>query len=162
MGDGYGKKGHDKQGGSDHRRHVGIATGLARRGARVVIVGRSPERAQAALQDIAEVAGNDQGKFLTADLSLMSSMQHLSEAIRRKDDNLHVLANVGGAMYRDKKMTAEGIERMFAVNDLNHFYLTGQLLDMLKASRPARVITVSGAPRFLRNAKLNLADLQLE
>jgi NAD(P)-dependent dehydrogenase (short-subunit alcohol dehydrogenase family) len=136
--------------------------GLARLGAKIVIISRSSERGQDALHSIAEATGNDRGEVLVADLSLQSSIRNVSEEFKRKYDNLHVLANLGGAIYLEKQLTQEGIERMFAVNYLGHFLLTNQLLDILKESRPSRVITVSGAPRFLKNAKINIEDIQLE
>jgi NAD(P)-dependent dehydrogenase (short-subunit alcohol dehydrogenase family) len=141
---------------------VGKATanGLAKLGAKIVIVSRSAERGQDALNSIAQATGNDRGEYLMADLSLQSSVKALTEEVKRKYDNLHVLANLAGAIYFEKQLTSEGIERMFAINYLNQFFLTTQLLDMLKESRPARVITVLGNPRFLGNPKINFEDLQ--
>ena len=102
---------------------VGRATalGLARLGAKIVIISRSSERGQDALHSIAEATGNDRGEVLVADLSLQSSIRNVSEEFKRKYDNLHVLANLGGVMYFEKQLTQEGIERMFAVNYLSHF-----------------------------------------
>jgi NAD(P)-dependent dehydrogenase (short-subunit alcohol dehydrogenase family) len=138
-----------------------IALGLARLGAKIVIISRSHERGQEALNEIAEATGNDKGDFMVADLSLQSSIRKASEEFKRKYDHLHVLANVGGAVYFEKQLTQEGIERTFAVNYLSHYLLTNELLDMQKESRPSRIITVSGAPRFLENATINFEDIQL-
>jgi NAD(P)-dependent dehydrogenase (short-subunit alcohol dehydrogenase family) len=52
-----------------------IATGLARLGAKVVIISRSAERGKAALKDISEATGNSRGDWLAADLSLQSSIR---------------------------------------------------------------------------------------
>ncbi len=139
-----------------------VALGLAKLGAKIVIISRSSESGQNALDSIAEATGNNMGDFLVADLSLQSSIRNVSEEFKRKYDNLHVLANLGEAVYFEKQITQEGRERMFAVNYLSRFLLTNQLLDMLKESRPSRVLTVAGAPRFLKNAKLNVEDIQLE
>lgn len=139
-----------------------VALGLARLGAKIVIISRSSESGQNALHAIAEATGNDRGEVLVADLSLQSSIRNVSEEFKRKYDNLHVLANLGGVMYFEKQLTQEGIKRMFAVNYLSHFLLTNQLLDMLKESRPSRVLTVAGAPRFLKHATINFEDIQLE
>lgn len=139
-----------------------IATGVAQMGGKVVIVSRTAERGQEAIRTIAEATGNDRGEFLVADLSLQSSIRNLSEEFTRKYEHLHVLANVGGAMYFERQQTPEGIDRMFAVNVLSHFLLTNLLLDVLKESRPSRVITVAGNPQFLKNHKIDLSDIQLE
>ncbi|RYE22320.1 MAG: hypothetical protein EOP45_08375 [Sphingobacteriaceae bacterium] len=57
-------------------------------------------------------------------------------------------------------MTAEGIERSFALNYMSHYWLTTNLLDILQESGASRIITVAGNPTFLKNAKLNFEDLQ--
>lgn len=141
---------------------VGKATaiGLAQKGAKVVIVNRNLQQSQQALKEIAQRTGNDKGEYLNADLSLQSSVQNLVDEFKRKYDNLHVLVNAVGAIFPEKRMTAEGIERSFAVNYMSHFWLTTQLLDILKASGPSRIITVNGSPRYLKNANLNFDDLQ--
>lgn len=139
-----------------------IATGVAKMGGKVVIVTRSKQRGQEAIRAISEAAGTDRTDFLVADLSLQSSIRTASEQFKQKYDRLDVLANVGGAMYFEKQRTPEGVDRMFAVNVLDHFLLTKQLLDVLKESRPSRVITVAGNPRFLKKPKIDLSDIQLE
>ncbi|AUD02129.1 SDR family NAD(P)-dependent oxidoreductase [Spirosoma pollinicola] len=138
-----------------------IATGVAASGAKVLIISRTEESGQQGVRHIAEATGNDKAEFLVADLSLLSSIRSASEEFKRRYDNLHVLVNAAGALYFDQQFTVEGNEMTFAVNYLSHFYLTNQLLDVLKASAPARVVTVGVRPAFLKNPTLNLQDLQL-
>ncbi len=138
-----------------------IATGVAATGAKVVIISRTAESGQQGVRHLAEATGNDRTEFLVADLSLQSSIRAVSEEFKRRYTNLHVLANVAGALFFDQQRTAEGIDKSFAVNYLSHFYLTQQLLDVLQVSGPARVMTVGGAPRFLQKPTLQLEDLQL-
>ncbi|TBL77373.1 SDR family NAD(P)-dependent oxidoreductase [Paenibacillus thalictri] len=142
---------------------VGKATaiGLASRGAKVIILSRSGENGKQALLDIANATGNNQGELLISDLSLQSSIRETCAEFKRKYDRLDVLAHLGGAIYWEKLITKEGIERMFAVNVLSHFLLTQELLDMLKESRPSRVITVAGNPRFLKKPHIDFEDIQL-
>ncbi len=139
-----------------------IATGLARLGAKVVIISRSADRGQAAVKEISEATGNSRVDWFAADLSLQSSIQEVANIYKRKYDQLHVLINASGAVYFKKELTAEGIDRMFAVNVLSHYLLTNRLLDILQESGPARVITVSGHPRFLKNPVINFDDIQME
>ena len=138
-----------------------IATGLAAQGAKVVILSRTAESGQQGIRHIAQVTGNDRAEYLVADLSLLSSIRSASAEFKRRFDNLHVLVNAAGALYFDQQFTAEGNERTFAVNYLSHFYLTTQLLDVLQASAPARVVTVGVRPAFLKNPALALQDLQV-
>ena len=139
-----------------------IAMGLANLGAKVVIIGRSAESGQAAVKDISEATGNSRVDWVAADLSLQSSIREVSDAFKRKYDQLHVLINACGAVYFKKELTADGIDRMFAVNVFSHYLLTNRLLDILKESGPARVITVSGNPRFLKNPVIHFDDIQME
>lgn len=139
-----------------------MATGLAKGGAKVVITSRTVAGGQQGIRHIVEATGNDRAEFLVADLSLLSSIRQVSEEFKRRYDNLHVLTNVAGALFFDKQLTAEGIDKAFAVNYLGHFYLTHQLLDILKASGLSRVMTVGGAPRFLQNPTIDFQDIQLK
>ena len=141
---------------------VGKATalGIAQQGAKLVIISRSAKNAEDALQEIAQKTGNDQGEYLLADLSSQVSIQKVAQEFKQKYNNLHVLANLAGGIFFDKKLTEDGIERSFAVNYLSHFLLTHQLMDILKESAPARVITVGGNPSFLKNPTINFDDLQ--
>jgi len=141
---------------------VGKATviGLAQKGAKIVIISRDKHHCELTLEEIAQRTGNDKGEYLIADLSLQSSIKAVSEQFKKKYDNLHVLANCMGAIFNGKQMTSEGIERTFAVNYMSHFGLTNELLDILKASGRSRIITVTGNPFFLKNAKIDFNDIQ--
>jgi retinol dehydrogenase 14 len=56
-----------------------------------------------------------------------------------------LLNNVGG-FWSHRHVTADGLEHTFALNHLAPFLLTSLLLERLKASAPARIVTVaSGA-----------------
>ena len=99
---------------------IGKATalGLARTGAKIVIISRSAKRGEAALEYIAKATGNERSEFLVADLSLQSSIKKASGEFKREYDNLHVLINVAGAIYFQKQLSGEGIDMMLAVNYL--------------------------------------------
>jgi retinol dehydrogenase 14 len=71
-----------------------------------------------------------------------------------------VLVNNAGAEYDKRQVTAEGFEQTFAVNYLAPFLLTYELLDLLKASAPARIINVSSG--LAKNGKVDFDDLQNE
>ena len=143
---------------------VGKATarGLARLGAKVVLLCRSAERGQQALDDIARETGNLRGEVLVGDLSLQASIRTAVAEFRQRFDRLDVLANLGGVLEFTKHLTPEGFDTMFSVNYLGPFLLTTLLLDVLEASGPSRVVTVAGAPRFLQNPSIDLDDLQHE
>lgn len=133
---------------------------LARMGATVVMVCRDPQRAEPVLQEICRATGNDAVELMIADLSSQQSIRALAEAFKRKYDRLHVLVNNAGAFFLKRTVTVDGLESTFAVNHLGYFLLTNLLLDVLKASAPARVVSVSSGAHAM--AHMNFDDLQGE
>ena len=119
------------------------ATGLARMGATVVMVCRSRERGETAQAEIAADSGSQDIDLLIADLSSQGSVRKLARTFSSKYSQLHVLINNAGTITHRRRITVDGIETQFAVNHLAPFLLTNLLLDTLKVSAPARVVTVS-------------------
>jgi NAD(P)-dependent dehydrogenase (short-subunit alcohol dehydrogenase family) len=54
----------------------------------------------------------------------------------------------------------DGLEMTFALNHLSYFLLTNMLLDILKASAPARIVNVSSGANF--GGRIQFDDLQLK
>jgi NAD(P)-dependent dehydrogenase (short-subunit alcohol dehydrogenase family) len=71
-----------------------------------------------------------------------------------------VLVNNAGGVSAAREVSADGFERTFAVNHLAPYLLTRLLLDRLKASAPARVVTVASVGHH--RGDLDFADLQME
>ena len=141
---------------------IGKATvlGLANLGATVVMVCRSRERGEAALAEIKEKSSNDHVSLLVADLSSQGEIRKLAEDLKSHHSVLHVLINNAGIVTRKREVTVDGLETQFAVNYLAPFLLTNLLVDMLKSSAPARVVTV--ASDMHRGATIDFEDLQSE
>jgi len=141
---------------------IGRATvlGLANLGATVVMVCRSRERGEAALAEVKEKSNNDHVSLQIADLSSQVEVRKLAENFRSQHSALHVLINNAGIVPRKREVTVDGLETQFAVNYLAPFLLTNLLLDMLKSSAPARVVTV--ASDMHRGATIDFDDLQSE
>jgi NAD(P)-dependent dehydrogenase (short-subunit alcohol dehydrogenase family) len=136
------------------------ALGLAREGARVLIVGRDPARGEAARAEIAKRSGNDRIELLLADLASLREIARLAGEVRTRCPALHVLVNNAGVVNQRRVLTVDGFESTFAVNHLAYFALTLQLLDLLRASAPARIVSVaSDAHRF---GSIDWDDLQSE
>lgn len=127
------------------------ALGLAREGARVLIVGRDASRGEAARAEIAKRSGNDRIELLLADLASLLEIRRLSDQVRARCEALHVLVNNAGVVNLKYQRSADGFEATFAVNHLAYFALTNLLLPLLCASAPARIVNVaSDAHRFGR------------
>ena len=134
------------------------ATGLARMGATVVMVCRSRERGEKAQAEIAAKTGSRVVDLLIADLSSQGSIRKLARTLTSRYSQLHVLVNNAGTITPRRRLTVDGIETQFAVNHLAPFLLTNLLLDTLKESEPARVVTVSS--QVHSKSPLDLDDLR--
>ena len=123
------------------------AEALARAGATVGVVGRSPEKTAATVRAISAASGSGRVVALLADLSRQSAVRALAADIRSRWPALHLLVNNAGAIFVERAETADGIEQTWALNHLNYFLLTQLLLDPLRAGgapgRAARIVNVA-------------------
>lgn len=122
---------------------IGMVTAreLARRGARVFIACRSLDRAQTACAQIATATGA-RVEPLELDLGDLGSVQRCAERFLARDAPLHLLINNAG-LGGQRGLTRSGFELAFGTNHVGHFQLTRLLLDRLRRSAPARVVTLS-------------------
>lgn len=129
---------------------IGLVTAreLARAGARVLVVGRTPRRSAEAAARLRADAGSSIVEPLAADLSSQAEIRALAREVENQTDRLDVLVNNAGGIFLDRRESVDGIEMTFAVNHLAYFLLTNLLLDLLRSSRPSRIVNVaSGAHR---------------
>jgi NAD(P)-dependent dehydrogenase (short-subunit alcohol dehydrogenase family) len=126
---------------------IGLATAqqLADMGASVIVVGRSAEKGEAVVSRIKARNGSQNVDFMRCDLSSQASIRQLGRDFKDRSQPLHVLINNAGVMNMQRLVTVDGFETTFAVNHLAYFLLTNLLLDVLKASAPARIVNVSSA-----------------
>ena len=136
------------------------ALGLARLGAAVVVHGRDPARTEAAVEEIRSRSGNPDVEPLLADFSALEDVRRAASEFLASGRPLHVLVNNAGVMRAAREVTEDGFEMMFGVNHLAPFLFTNLLLDRLKESAPARVVTVSSVAH--RRARIDFDDLQHE
>jgi NAD(P)-dependent dehydrogenase (short-subunit alcohol dehydrogenase family) len=125
-------------------RGIGLAgaEALARRGAHVAIVARDDARAAEAVRRI-EAAGGSKVDVLHADLSSQESVRALARDALERYPRIEVLVNNAGAIFATRRVTVDGIEQTWALNHLAPFLLTTLLLDRIKTSAPARIITTT-------------------
>jgi NAD(P)-dependent dehydrogenase (short-subunit alcohol dehydrogenase family) len=136
------------------------AAGLARRGARVILVARDRERGEASVARVRTKTGNRAVELLLADLASQVEIRELAGQVLDRCPSLHVLVNNAGVVHLSRETTVDGFETTFAVNHLAYFLLTRLLLDRLVESRPARIVNVaSNGHKF---GKLDFDDLQSE
>lgn len=136
------------------------ARGLGRLGAKVIIVGRDPDRIERTVAWLKHEAGHTRVKGMQADLSSLADIRRLAAQVRREHDRLDVLVNNAGSMFGERMLTVDGFERTWALNHLAYFLLTLELLDLLKASAPARIVNV--ASEMHRGGEIDFENLQGE
>jgi len=135
-----------------------VASALARRGATVLVHGRSPERLEVTLEELRGQTSSQKVCSYLADLSSLAAVRDLADRILSEYDRLDVLVNNAGIIVQERKASEDGYELTFAVNYLSHFLLTSLLLPLLKDSVPARVVNVASAGQ----SPIDFSNLMLE
>ncbi len=121
---------------------VVAATELAKQGAELVLACRDSEKTADALAQI-NAGAQTPAVNLPVDLASLQSVRELAANFLGRYDRLDVLINNAGLFPSKQQFTEEGYEMQFGVNHLSHFLLTHLLLDTIKVSSPARIITVT-------------------
>ncbi|HSW13362.1 MAG TPA: oxidoreductase [Solimonas sp.] len=134
---------------------------LARAGATVVMACRDPGRATAALAEVRRRAPTAKIEALALDLADLASIRAFTQAFATKYPRLDILCNNAGVMHLPYQKTRDGFEMQVGTNHLGHFALTGLLLDALKATPGARVVTISSIAHKVTPG-IDLDDLNWE
>ena len=128
---------------------------LARRGARVVLTGRHPDRISATRRAILGEVPDAALESVELDLADLSSVRRAAAVVAGLGP-LDVLVNNAGVMGTAHQRTPDGLELQLATNHFGPFLLTGLLLPQLVASQDGRVVTVSSQMhRIARSAPLD-------
>ena len=141
---------------------IGIwtALGLARQGYTVAITARDRTKGEATRSWLAERAPAAKIELLMAEMASLDDVRRLAADVKARYGRLDLLVNNAGLIRDRRELTVDGFERIFAVNHLAPFLLTLELLDLLKASAPARIVNVGSEASD--NAVLELDNLQSE
>ncbi len=132
---------------------------LAERGARVIMVCREEGRGSAARDETARLAGGEPPVLLIADLASQAAIRNLAKEVTARFGRIDVLMNNAGAIFARRELTADGIEKTFAINHLAPFLLTHLLLDLVRAAPAGRIVTVASQAY---SSTLDFANLQSE
>jgi NAD(P)-dependent dehydrogenase (short-subunit alcohol dehydrogenase family) len=118
---------------------------LAGRGFYVILASRNQQSSAQAIERIRSHNPSACLDSIPLDLASFSAVRECVAVFKQKGYPLHVLINHAGGSIPGKqaRFTADGFEMTFGTNHLGHFLLTNLLLDTLKSSAPARVVTVS-------------------
>src|ERR671931_2776933 len=136
-----------------------VAVELARRGDRVLIVGRSTDRGAAVLAALNEAGPGAGHALLRADLALLRETARVAEQITEQTDRLDAVVLCAGVFSTVAEWTDEDLERGFVLNYLSRYLLVRRLLPLLAEAPAGRVVLVASAGRY--RDTLDLDDLQL-
>ena len=130
------------------------ARALAGQGARLRLVARSAEKGAAAVAAIEAASPGADVRLIRGDLASLADVRAVAAAFREENDRLDLLVNNAGAIFTTRQLSADGFELTFAVNHLAHFLLTNLMLDLLRATPGARVVSTASDAQL--SSKLDL------
>ena len=136
------------------------AIALAQSGARLVLIARDQKRSEATLQKLKQAAPQLSHGVHYGDLSSISDMKRVAAEVAAAEPRIDVLINNAGAAFTSRQLSADGLEMTFATNHMAYFVVTLMLLDKLKASEGARI--VSTASDAHNSGRLDFDDLTME
>jgi len=137
-----------------------VARRLGARGAEVIVHGLNEQRGREIAAEITR-AGPGRAVYYPGDLASLAEVRALAARVKSSHRALHLLINnagIGGASNEARQLSKDGHELVFAVNYLSHFLLTRELLPLLEASAPARIVNVAS----IGQRPINFEDVMLE
>ena len=137
-----------------------IVKALAGMGAHVIMTGRDRSKGKALIDHVMATGSPGTLELITVDFTSLAAVRQLASEIHERWNRLDVLVNNAGVWLLDRQTTIDGFEMHFAVNHLAHFLLTNLLLDLLKNSPSARVITVASDGH--KRGRIDFSNLQLK
>jgi NAD(P)-dependent dehydrogenase (short-subunit alcohol dehydrogenase family) len=131
---------------------------LARLGARLVLIARDRARGEAMVAKLNAATPGVSHVIHYADLSRLAEIKRIAGEVAAAEMRIDVLINNAGAMFSRRAVTADGLERTFALNHMAYFVLTAGLRERLVSSAPARIINT--ASNAHRRGHIDFDDLQ--
>ena len=135
------------------------ATAIAKTGNNIIFSARDKNKAQSTLNYLKSINNSIRIDYFIADLSSMQETRNFASDIKKSYSQIDVLINNAGLILGKRKITPDNYEYTFALDHLSPFLITGMLLDLLKNSPSARIITVSSAAHMI--GRIHFNDIML-
>lgn len=128
-----------------------MSTYVAAKGAKLYMLCRSQQRAEAAKKEIQEKTNNENIEIILADLSEMAQVRDVVKDFQSKEDKLDCLVCNAGVLLNERRESKEGIEVTFASHFLGGSYLLSKLLlpQLRAAKEQSRVVFVTSGGMLL-------------
>ncbi|MCK5559885.1 MAG: SDR family oxidoreductase [Thermoplasmata archaeon] len=135
------------------------ARDLAKLGATVVFTTRDELRGKQIQEELMKTTNNNNIDVLFCDLASFDSIKACCAEFKQKYDRLDVLINNAAIWDHTRRESKDGIENIFATNHLAPFLMTSLLFDILKKSRPSRIINLTSG---LHYGTINFEDIEFK
>ena len=136
-------------------RQAALALGAI--GHRLLVVGRNQQLLEALESDMTK-RGAVPPRTFRAELTLQSEVRRVAAELAAAAPVIDVLVNNAGAIFDERKLTAEGLEMTFALNHLAYWLMTRLLTPNVAASADGRIVSTASAAHT--RGTLDFDDLQ--
>ncbi len=118
---------------------------LLKQNAKVVMLNRSVEKSQAAVDELKREFGTEADVcFIRMDLSVLDSVREAAEEVLKTVPHIDALINNAAiAQVPSRKLTVDGFESQLGTNHYGHFLLNGLLFDRVAQSKGRIVVVAS-------------------
>ncbi len=124
----------------------GVAADLASRGATVLLHGRSPERLERTLAELRDETGSEKLRTYRADFASLAEVRAMAAEVAANEERLDALVNNAGIGFLpERELSQDGVELVLQVDYLAGYLLTRELLPLIQASAPSRIVFVASA-----------------
>lgn len=145
-------------GGTDGMGKIAVMK-LAKMGATIMLLGRSPEKTMAVVDELNAIAKKENTFYIPCDLTSPDSIRQAADKVLNQCSKIDLLINCAGANRGERRLNAEGYEHTWMINHLAPFLLSQLLLERLKESQPARIVNLSSATE--KSGHIHFDDIQL-
>ena len=121
---------------------------VAKKGATVILLNRTSERAQNSLKQLQEAVPDAKFDSIDCDLQSFESVQRAADTIKSKYEVIDVLVNNAGVMALKDQATKDGYDVQMQTNVISHFLITKELFPLMKKSDEARIVNHSSMARL--------------
>ncbi len=137
---------------------IGLETSraLASQGAKVLLMTRTAEKGQSAMNDILSTHPDADLENFVAEMSLLGDIRKACASILEQHEVIDGLVNNVGTWMSNYEVTKEGIETVFATNHLSYFLMAHMLYPALRKSDDGRIVNVASNAHSY--GKINIAD----
>ena len=122
--------------------------------ATVVIWGRNPEKTERVAREIGPNVDH-----IVGDMGELDDVRAGAQTLLDRYPTIDVLIHNAGALSAERRENTQGVEVTFASQVVGPFLLTSLLLDRLKDSAPARVLTMSSGGMYAEPLKVKSVEM---